>query len=373
MYGYGPTIVQIQEYAAAADRDVISMISGRPDWEPPGELRAGLREAADFDPAGFQYAPVEGFEALREALAAHHPGEVDPASVVVTAGTVEANYLAMARAFEREAGDVALVTDPAYPYYDARVRMLGGRVRRVPVEPDGQLDPDRLRERADDDVALVVINSPNNPTSAVWPAPTVRAAVRVAEDHDALLVSDEVYARFDRSGEFASALSVDSPARIVTGSVSKSMAATGLRVGYAVVPDVHREAAVMRHVLTTIAASRPAQHAALRALEGTDDDYYRRASERLGDRADRLVATLSAAGGDYVDPRGGMYVFARLPGRPGTRETIHELIDEAGVAAMPGDTFGDAYGDWIRFALTTPRIDEVAERLGAFLADRSGR
>jgi aspartate/methionine/tyrosine aminotransferase len=367
MYGYGPTIVDVQESADAADRDVVRMVSGRPDWDPPESLREGLHEAAEADAGSFQYAPPRGLDDLRAALAASLGPGTDPEAVTVTAGTVEANHLAMAHALERDAGDVALVPDPGYPYYAARVRMLGGRVRRVPVGSDGSLDVAGLGAAADDDVALVVVNTPNNPTGAVYDGATLRDAVGVAEDHDALLVSDEVYGRIDRSGEFASALSVDSDRRVVTGSVSKSLAATGLRVGYAVVPEPLREATTMRHVLTTIAASRPAQHAVLRALADVDEPYHRAVRECLDRRAATFVDALDGVGAEYVDPVGGMYVFARLPGVPGTVSNVHRLIAEAGVAAMPGATFGSAYEEWIRFSLTTPRVGTAADRVAAFV------
>jgi aspartate aminotransferase len=367
MYGYGPTIVDVQQYADAADRDVVRMVSGRPDWEPPAPLRTGLRDAADGDAESFQYAPPRGIRPLREALAASHGPGADPAAVTVTSGTVEANHLAMARALERGVGETVLVPDPGYPYYAARVRMLGGRVRRVPVGSDGSLDADGLRERADDDLALVVVNTPNNPTGAVYDRETLTAAVAVAEEHDAYLLSDEVYGRIDRSGEFASALSVDSDRRIVTGSVSKSLAATGLRVGYGAFPERLREATTMRHVLTTISASRPAQEATLRAVRECSDGYHREVRDRLDRRAETFVEAVETVGADYVDPVGSMYVFARLPGVPGTLSNVRHLVDEGGVAAMPGGAFGEAYEEWIRFSLTTPRVETAAERLVEFV------
>jgi aspartate/methionine/tyrosine aminotransferase len=371
MYGYGPTIVDVQRWAARADRDVIGMVSGQPDWDPPEALRDGLREAAGAAADEFQYPPPRGIAPLREALAASHGPGADPDRLTVTCGTVEANQLTTALAFERDAGDVALVPDPAYPYYAARVRMLGGELRRVPVGEDGRLDPERLRAAADDDVGLVVLNSPNNPTGAVYPPETVRAAVGIAEAHDAVCLSDEVYGRLDRSGRFASALAVDSEHAVVTGSVSKSMAATGLRIGYAVVPDRWEPATTMRHVLTAISASRPAQVATLRALESTDDAYYRAVRERLDDRAERMVAGLEAVGADYVDPEGAMYVFARLPGVPGTPGNTRRLVEEGGVAAMPGAAFGSALDDWLRFSLTTPRVDAAVDRIRSFV-EREG-
>ncbi|PSQ17025.1 pyridoxal phosphate-dependent aminotransferase [Halobacteriales archaeon QS_8_69_26] len=360
--------MEVKRLVRAADRDVVDLVSGRPDWDPPDALRAGLREYADSDPPEFQYSEERGLPALREEIAARRG--VEEAGVVVTCGTVEANYLAMARALERDAGGAVLVPDPAYPYYPARARMLGAEVRRVPVGADGSLDPATVRDRADDDVAAITVTNPNNPTGAVYGEATVRELVRIAEECDAVLVSDEVYSHFDRSGRFTSAVTVDSAHRVVTTGVSKSMAATGLRIGYAVVPPGLRERTTMRHVLTTIAASRPAQHAVLRALRETPREYYAEARERTGRRADRLVAALTEGGADVVRPEGSVYVFARLPGVEGTLSGARRLVEGAGVAAMPGAAFGEVRRDWIRFALTSDRVGTAADRLSAFLADQ---
>src|SRR6056297_1499247 len=143
-----PLFFHVMQYAAAADRDVIDLVSGGPDWEPPEALRDGLREYADGDPAAFQYPPSDGLRELREEIAARRGVDVD--RVVITNGAGEANYLAMARAFEAaDAGPAArtgsggegaaagtgdaspstatpevLLTDPVYPYYPGKTRLL---------------------------------------------------------------------------------------------------------------------------------------------------------------------------------------------------------------------------------------------------------
>jgi aspartate/methionine/tyrosine aminotransferase len=362
-----PLFFHVMQYAEAADRDVVDMVSGNPDWDPPVALREGLREAADFEPAAMQYGPSEGLDELRAAIAERLPVPTDHEAVFVTNGTTEANHVATACALRAHSGEEVVLTDPVYPYYAGRVGILDAQARHVPAERDGRLDPDRVAEAVSDETAVVVVNSPNNPTGAVYGEDTKRALVELCEDHDACLVSDEVYRRFDHSGRFASGLAVDSPNRVVTGGFSKSMAVTGLRVGYAVVPERLRHAVRTRHMLTTIAASRPAQHAALRALQETPESYYERNRELIGARIETFTDALDRAGADYTRPEGAFYVLARFEGVPGTLENAKRLIDEAGVAGMPGEAFGDARTDWLRFALVTPRVDEAAARLVEFV------
>jgi aspartate/methionine/tyrosine aminotransferase len=118
----------------------------------------------------------------------------------------------------------------------------------------------------------------------VYDEATIRELVAIAEVRDALLVSDEVYARFDHSDRFASAAGIDSDHRIVTGSFSKSLAITGFRVGYAILPDAHFAAARSRHMLTDVTGSRPVQYAVARALAETPKAYYAANREVIGER-----------------------------------------------------------------------------------------
>ncbi|RDI71255.1 pyridoxal phosphate-dependent aminotransferase [Halopelagius longus] len=361
-----PLFYLVMQYAHRADRDVVDMVSGSPDWDPPAAVREGLREYADGDPADFQYPPSEGLRRLREEMAARR--NVDSDRVVVTNGAGEANYLAMARAMERDAGEEMVLTDPVYPYYPGKAQMLGASATKVPVATDGSLDLDAMRAAVSEETACVVVNTPNNPTGAVYDRESVAELVALAEENDALLLVDEVYDHFDFSGRFESALTFDSENVVVTSAYSKTMAITGFRVGYAVFPESLVEAAKTRHMLVNVATSRPAQAAVLRALEETPPEYYEAARDRLRDRIDAFTDALDAAGASYTDPDGGFYVLARFEEFPGTLENVKKLIDEAGVAGMPGEAFGEAYDDWIRFALCTPRADDAAARLADYFS-----
>ncbi len=359
-----PLFFRVMEYADAADRDVIDMVSGNPDWEPPEALREGLREYADLEPDRFQYPPSEGLLELREEIAARRG--VDPEQIVVTNGAGEANYLAMARALERDRGDEILLTDPVYPYYPGKTTMLRGTQSYVATDETGQLDPDDVRAAASAATAAIVVNTPNNPTGAVYPAETMRELVAVAEENDAILISDEVYDHYDLSGRFASALETDSANRIVTNAFSKSMAITGVRVGYAIFPPELVDAAKSRHMLVNVATTRPGQYAVLQALREIPPEYHERNRARLRERVATFTDALEAAGAEYTTPSGSFYVMARFDGYPGTLANVERLIDEAGVAGMPGEAFGDSRTDWLRFALVTPRVEEAAERLAAY-------
>jgi len=365
-----PQFYRVIQYASRADRDVIDMVSGSPDWDPPDGVRDGLRDYAEAPAGEFQYAPSRGLRGLREEIATRQDVAVD--RVVVTNGAGEANHLAMAGGFESFPGEEILLADPVYPYYAGRANFLDAETTFVPVDDDGHLDPESVRAAASEATSVIVVNSPNNPTGAVYDVDAMAAYADIAEAYDALLVSDEVYDHFDYAGRFGSALATDSDHVVATNAFSKSMAITGFRVGYAVFPPTDGpnggllDDATTRHMLTTVTGSRPAQYAVQRALETTRPDYYAGCRRRLERRIDTFCGALSDVDAEYDRPEGGFYVMARFPEFPGSFEHVYELIDDGGVAGMPGEAFGEARTEWIRFSLTTSRVETAAERLVDF-------
>jgi aspartate/methionine/tyrosine aminotransferase len=367
----------VQQAANEAERDVVDLVSGSPDWAPPQALRDGLGAYAATDAENFDYPPIAGLPALREWIAAHH--DVDREQVLVTTGASEANFLAVAAALAENGGDTVVVPDPAYPYYGDRARLLGGRVQRLSLGPTGELDGGTLDDlawstpggrRGDADTAAVVLNTPNNPTGVVYDQSTMAEVAGTVDAADATLISDEVYAPFDRSGQFTSARAVTDDA-VLVGGFSKALAITGFRVGYGIFPPRLLETARRYHRLCTLTASRPAQAAVLAALETLDDgeglsDLVADARRRLGARSETLERALADVGDTVVSPAGGFYVLVDLPGVPGTVDGVRRLIEEAGVAAMPGAVFGETTAEYVRFSLTAERVETAAERLRAW-------
>ncbi|WP_020221028.1 aminotransferase class I/II-fold pyridoxal phosphate-dependent enzyme [Halarchaeum acidiphilum] len=288
-----PLFFTMMQYADAADRDVVDMVSGNPDWGAPEGISDGLHDYADAGGEAFQYPPSDGLRELRERIATRRG--VDGERVIVTNGGGMANTLGMARALERFDGSEVLLADPVYPYYPGKTEMLGGVQRFVPADDEGRLDPADVRAAASDETACIVINTPNNPTGTVYREDAMRELVAIAEEHDAMLVSDEVYDHFDFTGAFTSALSFDSEHAVVTNSFSKTYAITGFRVGYAILPRRDAPAARTRNMLTNVATSRPAQAAVVRALETTDASYHEANRERLRERVDFAPAGLRDA------------------------------------------------------------------------------
>jgi len=364
-----PQFYHVMQYAAAADGNVIDMVSGNPDWEPPVAIREGLRKYADSDTKAFQYPPSDGLVDLKNEISVQQ--NVNPNRVIITNGTGEANYLAMARGLTDDRGDGVVLIDPVYPYYIGKTSMLGGSPKLVEANHDGSLNVAATCDAITDSTAVVMLNSPNNPTGSVYDLEAIEAVSETAADHDALVVVDEVYDQFDFTGTFQSALTLEAENIVVTGGVSKSMAITGFRVGYAVFPPALVDDAKTRHMLINVTTSRPAQRAVVNAYRETNSEYYADSRDRLRSRIETFTDGLDSAGADYTLPDGGFYVLARFEGFAGTMENVKMLIDEAGVAGMPGETFGNAREDWIRFALVTPQVKAATERLIDYFGDRT--
>ena len=163
-----PQFYRVMQYAAATDRDVVDMVSGTPDWDPPDALREGVRQYADADPSDFQYAASAGLRGLRAEIAQRRG--VDTDQVIVTNGTGEANHLAMAGGLDSMSGTEIILTDPVYPYYAGRANFLGADTTPSPSPPTAAPTPRRSPRRP----------VPRRPSSSPTPPITRRASPTAA-------------------------------------------------------------------------------------------------------------------------------------------------------------------------------------------------
>ncbi|MFB6197647.1 MAG: pyridoxal phosphate-dependent aminotransferase [Halobacteriaceae archaeon] len=346
------------EYAVTSDRDVVNMVSGSPDWDSPTSLSRGLHNYADE--GGSAYPPTTGLTRLREEIANRRGVNRD--QIIVTAGACEANHILTAYALDAFGSKVAFL-DPVYPYYPGRVDLLGGDPVTIPAGATGEIEPRAIRSPLDEEIGAILLNTPNNPTGAVYDHSTLEEIIHAAEEQGALVICDEAYDHLDLSGTFTSSLAIDSPHRAMVGSFSKTLAATGYRVGYLIAqPDIVDDVKQYK-TLTSIATSRPAQAAVHHALEEVSPEYFQAVRERLLDRREIFCNALSKMGAEHIVPDGGFYVLAKIPEYSGSINDAKRLIDERGVAAMPGEAFGDTISEWLRFTLVTDRVEEAANRL----------
>lgn len=354
---------------------VVSLAAGDPDFSTPQHIVDAA--VAALGRGETHYTHGRGIPELREAIARKLEIEngvsaVDPATdVVVTAGALDA--LAAVFLSVVDAGDRVILPDPGFANYVSQVLLAGGRpVPLAHTHGSGFLpDLDRLEELAADATVLVV-NTPSNPTGAVLPREVLAAIADIATRHDLLVVSDEAYEHLVYDGaEHVSMAALPGMAErtITIGSLSKSWAMTGWRIGYAVGPAAVLDAVakVQEHLIGCPPAMT--QWGAVAALTGPTQARDEMVA-RYATRRDAVVTALSDLHGvDLVAPGGAFYAFPRFDlGLAGDALALR-VADEAGVVGVPGFAFGTVGAHHIRFSYAVPdeTLGRALDRLRAWL------
>ncbi|MFB6243581.1 MAG: pyridoxal phosphate-dependent aminotransferase [Halobaculum sp.] len=362
MVGFSDSVEQIsisgiREVFEAAGADAINLGLGQPDFPTPEHARQAAVDAIESGEAD-GYTSNKGTAALREAIAHKHERDeglsVDPEHVIATAGGSEALHLALEAHVDH--GQEVLIPDPGFVSYDALTKLAGGEPVPVPLREDLTLDPAAVEERLTDDTAAFVVNSPANPTGTVASESDVRAFARIADEHDVLCLSDEVYERIVFDGEHYSPLAyADSDNVVVVNACSKSYSMTGWRLGWVTASEERIERMLRVHQYVQACASAPAQYAAEAALTGPQEPVAEMcaAFER---RRDLVVDGLEDAGLDCPTPAGAFYAMPAVPDG-----FVDEVIDR-GVIVVPGEAFGDNGAGHARISYATSE-SELREAL----------
>jgi len=330
------SISGIREVFEAAGEDAINLGLGQPDFPTPGHAREAAIDAIRAGDAG-GYTSNKGTRSLREAIAEKHARDngldVDPGDVIATAGGSEALHVALEA--HVDAGQSVIVPDPGFVSYEALTHLAGGEPRPVGLREDLTLDPAAVEDAITDDTAAFVVNSPANPTGAVQSPADTREFARIADEHDVLCVSDEVYEHIVFEGEHRSPMEfAESDNVVVVNACSKTYSMTGWRLGWVVGATPRIERMLRVHQYAQACASAPAQYAAEAALSGPQDvvDEMVAAFER---RRDVLVEGLEELGIDCPTPKGAFYAMPEVP------EGFVDACIERDVVVVPGEAFGD--------------------------------
>ncbi len=341
---------------AAAGTSVTELTIGEHDVRTDPSILKAMYDAAAGGHTG--YAMIPGTDALRDAVAARVSARTGVPTtrdnVLITAGGQAALFAAHHAVCDE--GDAALFIDPYYATYPGTIRAIGARAVPVPAAPDTGFQPRAadLAQAAEGATSLL-INSPNNPTGAIYSADTMAGIAGVCRDHDLWLISDEVYDTQIWDGAHMSPRALpDMAARtLVVGSLSKSHAMTGSRCGWIVGPEPAIEHMINLSTCTNYGVSGFIQDAGLFALEqGTG--LEEQIAEPFRRRRDLALATLARQNlVGYVPPQGAMYLMLdiRATGLSG-QAFANALLDEHRIAVMPGESFGDAAAGFVRVAMT---------------------
>ena len=351
-------------------RSVIHLELGEPDFHPGKSViesaTKALAEGKD------RYCAVVGLPALRDEIAAYldrtRQINVAPANIVIAPGCKIALFLAMMALLEP--GDEVLYPDPGFPGYASITLGLGAVP--VPFELAArnhlQPDPNEIAAKITSRTRMLLTNSPGNPTGTVYTDEIQRAIAELAVKHDLWVLSDEIYARIIYGGEYMSMLrypGMEERTLIIDG-FSKSFAMTGWRLGYTVAPPDVVPALAMLAVNTYTCVAEFTQYAAIDALRDREGTTPRMVAEFVR-RREQFVRDLNRVPGFRCDPpEGAFYAWVDITGTGMAAEEIcHILLEDAGVAAIPGAAFGPLGKDFVRFSFASSRanLQEAVERI----------
>jgi len=374
----------------AAGEDVISFGAGEPDFDTPGPIKDAAKHA--LDEGMTKYQPTPGSPEARQAVADYMNERFGygftQENVIISCGGKHALYLAFMCVVDP--GDEVLLPSPYWVSYPQQAQLAGGTVTEIPVGPDQhfRIHASQLEQAISDRSRVLVLNSPSNPTGAMYTPSELKAIGEVVAKHPNLVVfSDEIYERLVyKDNEFASfaAMNPQLADRTVTfNCLSKTYAMTGWRVGFTIGPvDLIKQMAAMQGQMTSNITSfcLPAVAA---ALTGDQSEVERMRGE-FETRGHHIHDRLSRIEGiNCPEPRGAFYVFpdistAAFGKTDPSGETIESASDFAAsllaqqkVAVVPGEDFGAPSHVRLSFATSMAQIDEGLDRLEAYLKQLS--
>ncbi len=340
----------IRKMFELAGTDSVNMGLGEPDFEPSPHIRKALYDATNEGKNG--YGPSLGLPRLREALAHriadYRHENVAAENIIVTSGATQ-GLMAICQTFI-DHGDEALVPDPGFVLYDAQTRICGGFPIHYSLLPENGYNPDleEIKEKITPRTKLIFINTPGNPTGACMSKSEVKAMAEVAEDHNIMVVADEVYDFLTYDDDHHSFLShMDNV--IWTNSFSKTFAMTGWRLGCIATRRDYVKAIETMHYYTVACPPTPIQWAGVAALEGPQDQAEVMKVE-FRKRRDLITKRINEIDGLHMSPPGGaFYAFPRYDFDIPSTELAMKLA-KAGLIGSPGSAFGRLGEHHLRFS-----------------------
>ena len=359
---------------AATMQNVISLGIGEPDFTTPQPIiDAGIRS---LEQGETHYTSNLGILALREAIADNleklYDVRYDPVNeIIATVGVSEALYLTFCALLDP--GDEVIIPTPCFVSYQAEVALAGGVPVEVytNVEENFQPNPDVIKKAITAKTKAILLGYPNNPTGAVVSREILQAIANLAEEHDLVVVSDEIYDRlvYDFEHVCFSSLPGMQERTILLGGFSKAYAMTGWRIGYAAGPASLISGLVRIHQYSVMSAPTISQYAALEALR-VGEPYVQEMLAEYDRRRKLIHAGMNKLGLPTFEPHGAFYVFPNIQGTGMDDETFAEkLLLEEEVAVVPGSSFGDAGIGFVRcsYATNYELLEAALEKIRAFL------
>lgn len=353
--------------------DIVSLGVGEPCFDTPDNIKDAACKALQAGKT--KYEPTAGDYELREAICDKFKQDngidVGVDDIVVTAGGKFGIFLAFQAVLSEK--DRVMLLDPSWVSYEPAARIAGAGIVRVATsEAEGfQPNVEAIQRAMDSSVKIIVINSPNNPTGAVYSSSTIRSIVKMARDNGTLVLSDEIYEYLIYEGEHYSPGSEFDNVITVNG-FSKSHAMTGWRLGYVTAPKDVLEGMIKVYQHSTSCVTAFAQAGGIEALRSEES---RKAMEQMvRGYAERRALALDLIRDSEVfhcsvEPSGAFYCFPSYSHNKPSLEFSKELLEKVHVATVPGSAFGECGEGHLRlsYSTTLARINEAFHSIHALL------
>ncbi len=355
-------------------RGVISLGVGEPDFVTPWHIREASVYALE---KGYtNYTANSGLAELLKEISRYllQKYQVEynyDKEIIVTVGASEAIDLALRSVIE--AGDEVIIPEPCFVSYKPCTAMAGGVYKTIPTREadDFKLMPQDLEKAITPRSKVLLLSYPNNPTGATMTGKELAQIAHIAQQHDLLVIADEIYSELTYNGEHVSLASLPGMQErtILINGFSKSFAMTGWRIGYAAAPADITAAMLKIHQYTIMCAPIMGQMAALEALKNGNSEVKKMA-DQYDQRRNLIVNGLRQMGLSCFEPSGAFYAFPTIK-RTGmsSGEFCEKLLQEEKVAVVPGDAFGRCGEGFIRcsYASSVEQISEALERMDRFM------
>ncbi|MEM3874610.1 MAG: pyridoxal phosphate-dependent aminotransferase [Candidatus Bathyarchaeia archaeon] len=368
------TAFEVLARAKALERqgkEIIHLEIGEPDFDTPINIKEAAVKALY---AGYtHYVPAAGIPELREAIAEHisktRKIPVDPEEVVVTPGAKPIMFFAILACVER--GEEVLYPNPGFPIYESMINFVGAKPVPIPLkeENDFRLDHEYVKAKITKKTKMIILNSPENPTGGVLTREDLKViADCIANRDDVIVLSDEIYSRiiYEENHESIASLPGMKEKTIILDGFSKTYAMTGWRLGYGVMRKDLAEKITQLMINSNSCTCAFVQMAGVEALKGPQDSVEKMVTE-FRKRREVIVSGLNNINGiTCKKPKGAFYVFPNIKGTgKKSKELSDYLLNEAGVAVLPGTSFGK-YGEGylrISFANSVENIKKALDRI----------
>jgi len=348
-------------------KDIINLGLGELNLKPPISFREKLKQCVNEDRC--KYTSPNGILELRQYIIDFFDIDRSAEDVIITAGAKEAIF-STAMSFLNKGDEVALL-EPAWPGFFGILNLTGAKKVSINCKLENDFIPleEDLKNALSKNTKMLIMNSPCNPTGTIFPESTFKLISDLSEDHNFMVLSDEIYSKI--SSDKTHSMANFSDNAFVASAFSKSFSITGLRCGFLIAPN-KEVAKHVNKVHTYVVGNAPSiiQYASLDFMDCSG--YLKKLNNEINERRDIMLNHIKNIDNLKVNcPKGSFFIFPKFEGQLNSIDFCKKLLNDAHISSVPGIAFGDAFDSYFRISLSEnkSRIEEAGVRLKSFLSD----